>query len=179
VSPERRGLIAYLSSDQVKPAARVDADSKPAAGSGAVTVAFEQGAVLLEPKEGAPLRLVWKKGDASKSRPVPAGSYVLKHYSIEAEHKGETWVLSAAAAQHGHGLAIVIEEGKETKLPIEPKLQLKCGAKPKRGAVMVNSSLQGDHKMPATVARAGKLIEIKGKLKAGDREAGEASMRYG
>ena len=176
MSPERRGLIAYLSSESAKPAARVDADSKPPAGSGTVTVAFDQGAVLLAPKEGAPLRLVWKKGDASKARPVPAGTYVIKHYSIEAEHKGETWVLSAGGH---HGRKIEIVEGKETKLPLEPKLQLTCGAKPKRGAFMVTTSLQGDNKMAATVARAGKLIELKAKLKAGDSEAGEARMRYG
>ncbi len=159
-----------MTSGQIKPAARAEAGVKSEGGE--LASAFQTGSVLLVPAEkgSAPhiVRAVWKSGGSCW---IPAGQYRVKHYSIEAEHQGETWILSASGP---NGPVLDIREGEKTALTLDGKVKINSGAKAKGEAVRVNAC-PGRDRLSAVIIKGKALIEWKACVDGGD----PVSMRYG
>lgn len=172
--------MAYLLSKETPRAAKVDARSAPAsAASGTVAASFEAGLALLVPKDQPSekgFRLVWAKGDASKARAVPAGTYQLRRYVItKSDEGGATWHAMAT----GNGREVVVREGQETLLDLKPEVRLKTNIRVKGRGVMSGGGFLGDGQMGLSLVKGQRRIVVRWKVLAGEKAVAEGSCDYG
>ncbi len=173
MSPERRGLIAYLGSDQVKPATRIDGKGKREDGKkyGTLSVPFETGSVYLASAERGDFRVVWNGGGV---REVPVGRYRATHYQVEITKDGIDWLLSGKSDK-----PVEIADGKETRLDLDVRVHLAFSLKITHHGALVQLMITGDG-AGLSIIRNGRLVDLRYQLLDGDRrELSAGPMKYG
>lgn len=162
----------------MKPATRIDASTKPPTGpAGRVTAPFEAGSVLLGAVaiDGDAIRLVWKKGD--KALAVPAGRYMVRHWSIEKQHEGETWIMSVSGPT---GRVVEVKAGEELALDLDTKVHVQGQLRRHGKSTRLQLSITGGDGMGLSVIRKDKLVEIGYRIEgANGKEVGKGVMTYG
>lgn len=176
----RRDLIAFARSG-ADPVQRIDGATKSPEGCGTLTSDVARGSVLLVPREegAAPgrVRVFWEAGDKSRGRPVPAGTYRVFNYVIEAEKDGAFWCLSGSGPS---GRTVEIAAGGETKLELDGQIHLSLDTRKSRAKLAVMLGITGDHGMGLSVIRGADRVPVSFELQdaAGKRLDG-AKMPYG
>lgn len=126
-------------------------------------------------KDGDAIRLVWKKGDESFA--VPAGRYMVRHWSIEREHEGETWILSVSGPT---GLVVEVKAGEELALDLDTKVHVQGQLRRHGKSARLQLSITGGDGMGLSVIRKDKLVEIGYRIEgANGKEVGKGVMAYG
>lgn len=161
----------------MKRAARVDASTKPEPECGRVSVPFEAGSVYLAclDRPGDDRRVVWTKGD--KAHPVPAGRYQVRHWSIEMEHEGQTWILSITPQS---GPAIAVMAGEDLFLDLNTRVHVDGRFARHAKASRLELSIHGGNQMGLSVIRGDKRVEIGYRIEGRDgQEVSKGVMTYG
>jgi hypothetical protein len=177
--PQRKALIAFLTSKEAPQLPKVESGSKAPEGSGTVSSNLGDGYLVLVPKgkklEHA-IRLVWNKGDKETKRPVEAGEYQVRRYVIwRKDDKDVEWNIWAT----GQGRSVVVLAGEETKLEMDLDLEFKNSSNRHGDRVSANGYFVADGKMGASLVKGDDRVVVGFKILIDNKEAGSGTTSYG
>ena len=195
---DRRALVAFMGSDTTPRPARVDADSAVTAEKGTVVANIEEGYLLLVPKDremvkekskekggkeieypkdlSAGVRLVWKRDERTRGRPVTEGEYRVRRYVISREDpKTGEWAVWAT----GEGRAVSVKAGQETKITLDPDVKFETQAVRKGTKVTIGGAFRGDRDMGLTVLKNHRRLEVSWKVMDGKQDVAAGGCAYG
>ena len=194
---DRRALLAFLVSESAPRLARVDAETPVTADKGTVVANIEEGYLLLVPKDremirekgkekgkdieypkdlAAGFRIVWKKDERERGRPVPEGEYRVRRYVISRDDpKTGEWTLWAT----GEGRAISVKAGQETKVTLDVDVKFETQAARKGTKVTIGGAFKGDRDMGLTILRNKRRLEISWKVLDGKQDLAAGGCAYG
>ncbi len=168
-------LIQYLEGSPIEIPQAVTKSSKPRRGEGTLSANITHGDIFLTSEHGESYRLSWDPHGKQEpgTRTLPEGVYTLRTYRIVMQHEDETWHTSVTS----HKIRTVeVENGSNTKLLIDPTIQIGSRMRGKRGTM----SFQGMNKAGLTIYKEGKRIPVGYRvLDASGAELAKGSMRYG
>ncbi len=189
VSPldDRRPLLAYLAAESTPRPARVDAESPITPDLGTVTANIEEGYLHLAPKQEKPkknqptelltgYRLVWKKDEKERRRPLPEGVYFVRRYAVSREDaKTGEWTILAT----GEGRSVSVKAGEETKVTLDLDVTFESRPSLKGTKITVGGLFKGDRDMGLSVFRNGRRLEVGWKVFDGKQDLAAGGCAYG
>lgn len=183
---DRRALLAYLGAETTPRPGRVDAETLITPDQGTVSVNFEEGYILLVPRKeerekdkvkemATGVRLVWKKDEKERRRPIPQGSYQVRRYAISRDDpKTGEWTICAT----GEGRIVNVKGGEELKLVLDTDLSFSSMPSRAVNKLLVGGVFRGDRKMGATVLKNNRLLEVAWKVYEGKQELAAGGCTY-
>jgi hypothetical protein len=185
---DRRPLLAFLGAESTPRPARVDFETPITPDLGTVSPNFEEGYVLLVPRKedarekdkvkemASGYRLVWKKDEKERRRPIPGGSYQLRRYVVSKDDpKTGEWTVCAT----GEGRIVNVKGGEELKLSLDLDVSFSALPAMKGTKVTVGGTFRGDRKMGVTILKNNKLLEVAWKVYEGKQELAAGGCAYG
>jgi hypothetical protein len=179
-SAVRKGLQEFLSSASVNRPRKIEVGAEAPAGWGSLRGSEGATTLYLVPEETGsamePVRLVFAK--EGETLPLPAGSYTIRHYSVQRTWKGQTWTLSSSGKV---GRPVDILSGATSNLDLDTRVHLGLRLKAANdGNVRASVSLTGDDEKGVAVFRGSERIPVVAHLlgDTGTRLA-EAPLAYG
>lgn len=170
-------MIRWLGSDQAPRPELIDSAPDDDSDASFIESNIETGSVVLA-RGDRRITLAWKKGDDSRRRALPAGSYRLRTTRVERVDKdGTRWFVSLSGPG---GRKLRIATGKTNRLVIDTAVHFKGKVKRRGHRLQLAMAITGANGRGLSIYKNGKRVAVDYKLlDAKGRVLARGRMNYG